>query len=374
MQALVVRPVRRTRPASRMFPAARYARARCPCGRSRSASAAPTGRSRRATSACRPDGDDVLVLGHEFLGRVERDGHGFTRGDLVTSIVRRSCSHCLACNEGAPDSCLTGDYSERGITRLHGFARELVAEDPAQLIAIPGSLGRLGVLVEPASICERGIRHARTIGGRQPWELAARPRDRHRCDRDALDVPPPPCGARRLDRRTQPSRRFAAAAGERVGRALRLDGDRAAGDAAGGGRWVRSRGRGDRGRPGDGRQHRVASTQRRRVPTRARRTPPRCRARRTRDRRRRSRREPRRLRQRQRAPGRLARRRGVARARPRALARRGAAVRRPACAARPVRGGVRPHRGQGNARARADRSGLRVEAAPKRGPQPRSPS
>ena len=118
-----------------------------------------------------PEGDDVLVLGHEFLGVVERDGHGFTRGDLVTAIVRRSCRRCLACGEGAPDSCLTGEYSERGITRLHGFARELFAEDPAQMIAIPHSLGRLGVLVEPASICERAIRHARSIGGRQPWEL-----------------------------------------------------------------------------------------------------------------------------------------------------------------------------------------------------------
>ena len=118
-----------------------------------------------------PEGDDLLVLGHEFLGTVEQDGYGFSRGDLVTAIVRRSCSHCLACSEGAPDSCLTGDYSERGITRLHGFARELVAEDPAQLVAVPRSLGRLGVLVEPASICERGIRHARSIGGRQPWEL-----------------------------------------------------------------------------------------------------------------------------------------------------------------------------------------------------------
>ena len=161
-----------------------------------------------------PDGEDVLVLGHEFLGRVERDSHGFTRGDLVTSIVRRSCSRCVACNEGAPDSCLTGDYSERGITRLHGFARELVAEDPAQLIAIPGSLGRLGVLVEPASICERGIRHARTIGGRQPWELQPCSRDRHRRNRNALDVPPPPCGTRRLDGRAQPCRRCAAAVGE----------------------------------------------------------------------------------------------------------------------------------------------------------------
>jgi threonine dehydrogenase-like Zn-dependent dehydrogenase len=46
-----------------------------------------------------------------------------------------------------------------------------VAEDPAQLIGIPRSLGRLGVLAEPASICERGIRHARAIGGRQPWQL-----------------------------------------------------------------------------------------------------------------------------------------------------------------------------------------------------------
>ena len=112
-----------------------------------------------------------LVLGHELLGLVERDGHGFTRGDLVTATVRRSCRHCLACAEGFPDSCLTGDYVERGITRLNGFASELVVEDPGQLVPIPSSLGRLGVLAEPASICERALRHARAIGNRQPWEL-----------------------------------------------------------------------------------------------------------------------------------------------------------------------------------------------------------
>jgi glucose 1-dehydrogenase len=118
-----------------------------------------------------PEGELLLVLGHEALGVVERDGYGFTRGQLVTATVRRSCGHCIACAEDSPDSCLTGDYSERGITRLHGWARELVAEDPAQLVAIPTSLGRLGVLTEPASICERALRHARTIGGRQPWHL-----------------------------------------------------------------------------------------------------------------------------------------------------------------------------------------------------------
>jgi threonine dehydrogenase-like Zn-dependent dehydrogenase len=118
-----------------------------------------------------PDDDPLLVLGHEALGVVERDGYGFTRGQLVTATVRRSCGHCIACAEGSPDSCLTGDYSERGITRLHGYARELVAEDPEQLVAIPKSLGRLGVLAEPTSICERALRQARVIGGRQPWQL-----------------------------------------------------------------------------------------------------------------------------------------------------------------------------------------------------------
>ncbi len=95
---------------------------------------------------------------------------GFTKGDLVCSTVRRSCGHCRACAEDAPDSCLTGDYLERGITRLDGFARELLVEDPRQLVAIPPSLGRLGVLAEPASICARAVRHALAIGNRQPWE------------------------------------------------------------------------------------------------------------------------------------------------------------------------------------------------------------
>ena len=73
------------------------------------------------------------------------------------------------------DSLVLGHESlavvERGITRLDGFARELVAEDPSQVVPIPTSLGRLGVLAEPTSICERALRHARTLGSRQPWQL-----------------------------------------------------------------------------------------------------------------------------------------------------------------------------------------------------------
>jgi threonine dehydrogenase-like Zn-dependent dehydrogenase len=118
-----------------------------------------------------PDDHGELVIGHELLGVVDADGGGFARGDLVSAIVRRSCGHCFACAENAPDSCLTGDYSERGITRLDGFARELVIEDPAELVPIPRTLGRLGVLAEPTSICARALRHALAIGGRQPWQL-----------------------------------------------------------------------------------------------------------------------------------------------------------------------------------------------------------
>jgi threonine dehydrogenase-like Zn-dependent dehydrogenase len=117
-----------------------------------------------------PDDAKQLVIGHESLAEVARDGHGFSKGDLVCATVRRSCGHCIACDEGSPDSCLTGDYSERGITRLDGFARELLLEHPDQLVPIPRSLGRLAVLAEPTSICTRAIRHALTIGARQPWE------------------------------------------------------------------------------------------------------------------------------------------------------------------------------------------------------------
>src|SRR5918992_2351356 len=116
-----------------------------------------------------PPGETDLILGHELLGVVAEGGGGFAEGDLVTATVRRSCGHCHACDEGSPDTCDTGDYTERGITALQGFASELVVEDAEHVVAIPPALARLGVLAEPASICARGIRHATAIAERQPW-------------------------------------------------------------------------------------------------------------------------------------------------------------------------------------------------------------
>ncbi len=119
-----------------------------------------------------PPGESELILGHELLGVVAEGGEGFAEGDLVTATVRRSCGHCHACEEGSPDACDTGDYTERGITSLQGFASELVVEDAEHLVGVPRSLGRLGVLAEPSSICARAIRHVAAIGERQPWEPA----------------------------------------------------------------------------------------------------------------------------------------------------------------------------------------------------------
>jgi threonine dehydrogenase-like Zn-dependent dehydrogenase len=116
-----------------------------------------------------PPGEKDLVLGHELLGAVIEDGAGFAAGDLVTATVRRSCGRCRACAAGSPDACDTGEYTERGITALHGFASEVVVERPEHLVAVPPTLGRLGVLAEPASVSARGIRHAMAIGARQVW-------------------------------------------------------------------------------------------------------------------------------------------------------------------------------------------------------------
>ena len=86
--------------------------------------------------------------------------------------MRRSCGRCVACAAGAPDSCLTGDYTERGITSLDGFASDLVAEPPEHLVPVPARLAPIGVLSEPAAVSARAVRHARAVGERQPWQPA----------------------------------------------------------------------------------------------------------------------------------------------------------------------------------------------------------
>ena len=110
-----------------------------------------------------PDGNEFLILGHENFGVVEEVGKkvkGFKAGDLVVSTVRRPCGHCYTCKHGENDMCLSGDYTERGIMRRHGFMAEYYVESPQWLNKIPKAVQDIGVLLEPMSVVEKGIDEA----------------------------------------------------------------------------------------------------------------------------------------------------------------------------------------------------------------------
>ena len=102
-----------------------------------------------------PGGQERLILGHESLGQVLEAprGSGFAPGDLVVGVVRRPdpepCDHCAI---GEWDMCRSDLFKECGIVREDGYAREEYWLDPEFVVPVDTSLGKLAVLVEPASV------------------------------------------------------------------------------------------------------------------------------------------------------------------------------------------------------------------------------
>src|SRR5216117_760898 len=85
-----------------------------------------------------PAGSSYLVTGHESLATVESilgNAHGISRGDLVVPTVRRPDS-CMNCLKGESDMCLTGNYREHGIKRLHGFGADFAVSDVDFLVKV----------------------------------------------------------------------------------------------------------------------------------------------------------------------------------------------------------------------------------------------
>jgi threonine dehydrogenase-like Zn-dependent dehydrogenase len=127
----------------------------------------------RAEYGQAPTGFDYLIIGHENFGHVESLGEqvkDFAPGDYVVAMVRRpdDCPHCLA---GEQDMCVTANYTERGIKGRHGFMSEYYVESPQYLINIPNTLKEVGVLLEPLTVVEKGIRHAWIIQNRiKNWQ------------------------------------------------------------------------------------------------------------------------------------------------------------------------------------------------------------
>jgi threonine dehydrogenase-like Zn-dependent dehydrogenase len=120
-----------------------------------------------------PEGRTRLVLGHESLGRVIDPGPtgGLRKGDLVAGIVRRpDAVPCPSCAVGEWDMCRNGQYTERGIKQIDGFMSERWRIEPEYAVKIEGSLGLLGVLLEPTTVVTKAWEQVSAVGHRAYWE------------------------------------------------------------------------------------------------------------------------------------------------------------------------------------------------------------
>lgn len=108
-----------------------------------------------------PDGERMLVMGHEALGQVMETGSavsGFARGDWVAPMVRRICAPaCVCCARGRRDLCVSGRFRERGIFGAHGYFSEFAIDSETDLIPVPAELADIAVLIEPLSVVEKAV-------------------------------------------------------------------------------------------------------------------------------------------------------------------------------------------------------------------------
>lgn len=132
-----------------------------------------------------PDDSKYLILGHESLGKVVEVGpevHHIAVGDLVVTMVRRPCPHqeCRPCRAARPDFCVTGDFTERGIEKQHGFLAEYVVDEERYMHVVPATLRDAAVLTEPLSIAEKAFAQALHIEQRMPWLVGITPQSPER--------------------------------------------------------------------------------------------------------------------------------------------------------------------------------------------------
>ncbi len=112
-----------------------------------------------------PGGYDFLVIGHESFGQVEAVGPNITElrpGDYVVATVRRPGSSIYD-KIGTYDMTTDDTYFERGINLRHGFLAEYYVDEPEYIVKIPQGLKEVAVLLEPATVVEKGVAQAYEI-------------------------------------------------------------------------------------------------------------------------------------------------------------------------------------------------------------------
>jgi threonine dehydrogenase-like Zn-dependent dehydrogenase len=120
-----------------------------------------------------PPGDDYLVIGHESFGRVLEVGAAVPSlrpGGFVVAMVRRP-GHSIYDRIGMQDMTTDDVYYERGISLRHGYLTERYVDDYQFIVPLPPVLAEVGVLLEPLSVVEKGVRQAFEIQRRlKVWE------------------------------------------------------------------------------------------------------------------------------------------------------------------------------------------------------------
>jgi threonine dehydrogenase-like Zn-dependent dehydrogenase len=112
-----------------------------------------------------PEGYDFLVIGHEGFGQVEAVGPAVTElkpGDYVVATVRRPGTSVYDVI-GTSDMTTDDVYFERGINLRHGYLTEYYVDSADYIVKIPNGLQRVGVLLEPLTVVEKGIAQAYEI-------------------------------------------------------------------------------------------------------------------------------------------------------------------------------------------------------------------
>jgi threonine dehydrogenase-like Zn-dependent dehydrogenase len=121
-----------------------------------------------------PAGADFLIIGHENFGVVEEVGPNvpdtIVPGTYVVASVRRPGSSIYG-QIGLQDFTTDDVYYERGINLLHGYLTEHYVENARYVFPLPAGLQKVGVLLEPTTVAEKGANQAYEIQRRlKVWE------------------------------------------------------------------------------------------------------------------------------------------------------------------------------------------------------------
>src|SRR5689334_3804023 len=121
-----------------------------------------------------PEGERFLITGHENFGQVIEVGPNvpdtITPGTYVVATVRRP-GHSIYDRIGLQDMTTDDVYYERGINLRHGYLTEYYVEDAAYVVPLPATLQKVGVLLEPTTVAEKGLNQAYEIQRRlKVWQ------------------------------------------------------------------------------------------------------------------------------------------------------------------------------------------------------------